>query len=49
MICLLRARIWCHVRHELGIPAAEITRHLGICTSAIVKAIQNLNSRSERQ
>ena len=39
-----RARISYHLSHELGIPAAEIARHLGVCTSAIAKAIQKLES-----
>ncbi|MDP2798894.1 MAG: transposase, partial [Deltaproteobacteria bacterium] len=39
-----RARIAYHLSSELGTPAAEIARHLGVCTSAIIKAIQNLES-----
>jgi len=39
-----RARIAYQLSSELGIPAAEIARHLGVCTSAIIKAIQNLES-----
>jgi hypothetical protein len=33
-----------HLSHESGIPLAEIARHLGVCTSVIVKAIQKLES-----
>jgi REP element-mobilizing transposase RayT len=39
-----RARISFQLSRELGIPAAEIARHLGVCTSAIAKAIQKLES-----
>ena len=41
----VRARISYRLSHEMGVPAAEIARHLGVCTSAIVKAIQQLESR----
>ncbi|MFZ5995802.1 MAG: transposase [Thermodesulfobacteriota bacterium] len=37
-----RARIAYQLSSELGIPAAEIARQLGVCTSAIAKAIENL-------
>ena len=43
-----RAEISYHLSHELGIPAAEIARHLGVCTSAIVKAIGNQESRRKK-
>jgi len=43
-----RARISYELSHELGIPAAEIARHLGVCTSAIIKAIQKLESQEEK-
>ena len=36
-----RARISCHLLHEFGISKAEIARHLGVCTSAIARAVQN--------
>jgi len=39
-----RAKITHHLSSQLGIPAAEIARHLGVCTSAIVKAIQHQES-----
>ncbi|MFX0203357.1 MAG: hypothetical protein ACFFCW_45220, partial [Candidatus Hodarchaeota archaeon] len=39
-----RARISYQLSHGLGIPAAEIARHLGVCTSAIARAIQKLES-----
>ena len=37
----LRAKIACYLSHEFGISRAEIARRLGVCTSAIAKAIQN--------
>ncbi|NIS63054.1 MAG: HTH domain-containing protein [Proteobacteria bacterium] len=33
-----------HLSHEVGIPLAEIARHLGVSTSFIIKAIQKLES-----
>ena len=38
----VRAKISYHLSHELGISSAEIARQLGVCTSAIAKAIQNM-------
>jgi hypothetical protein len=43
-----RAEISYYLSHELGVPAAEIARHLGVCSSAIVKAIQRIESRKEK-
>jgi REP element-mobilizing transposase RayT len=37
----LRAKIACYLSHEFGISRAEIARRLGVCTSAIAKAIQS--------
>jgi hypothetical protein len=39
-----RASVSYHLSHEVEIPVAEITGHLGVCTSAIVKAIRKLES-----
>jgi len=39
-----RAIVSYHLSHELGIPLAEIARHLGVSTSVIIKAIQKLES-----
>ena len=33
-------------RHEMGVPFAEIARHVGVCTSAVAKAVQSLESGS---
>ena len=38
----VRAKIAYHLSHELGVSRAEIARQTGVCTSAIAKAIQNL-------
>ena len=40
----VRAKIAYHLSHEFGISRAEITRQLGVCTSAIAKAIQNIRT-----
>ena len=44
----VRVMISYYLSHELGILTAEIARHLGVCTSAIIKAIQNLESKSKK-
>jgi REP element-mobilizing transposase RayT len=36
----VRAKISHHLSHEFGVSQAEIARQLGVCTSAIAKAIQ---------
>jgi REP element-mobilizing transposase RayT len=38
----VRARISYHLSQEFGVSRAEIARQLGVCTSAIAKAIQNM-------
>ncbi|MBM4340623.1 MAG: hypothetical protein FJ110_13905 [Deltaproteobacteria bacterium] len=38
----LRAKISSHLSHEKGVPMAEIARHVGVCGSAVVKAIQKM-------
>ena len=43
-----RAKIAYHLSHELGISRAEIARQLGVCTSAIVKAIQNIEGAENK-
>ena len=40
----VRAKVAYRLNHELGVPKAEIARHLGVCTSAIAKAVRNLES-----
>ena len=39
-----RAKISFQLSHEMGIPFAEIARHVGVCTSAAAKAVQSLES-----
>jgi transposase-like protein len=43
-----RAKIAYHLSHELGISRAEIARQMGVCTSAIAKAIQNLEGAENK-
>lgn len=43
----LRAKISLHLSHELGIPMAEIARHVGVCGSAVIKAIQKAESADQ--
>ncbi len=38
----LRAKISSHLSHRMGITMAEIARHVGVCGSAVVKAIQKM-------
>ena len=38
----VRAKISYYLSHEFGVSGAEIARQLGVCTSAIAKAIQNM-------
>jgi len=47
-ISQVRANVSYQLSHDLGVPTAEIARHLGVCTSAIVKAIQNLDSQTKK-
>ncbi len=43
-----RAKISHYLSHEFGVSRAEIARQLGVCTSAIAKAIQNLEGRRNK-
>ncbi len=36
----VQAKISCHLSQEFGLMRAEIARQLGVCTSAIARAIQ---------
>ena len=40
----VRAKVSYYLSHEFGVSRAEIARQLGVCTSAIAKAIQNLEA-----
>jgi hypothetical protein len=44
----LRTRVSYHLSRELGIPMAEIARHVGVCASAVVKAIQEMESKNQK-
>jgi len=44
----VRAKIAYHLSHEFGISRAEIARQTGVCTSAIAKAIQNLEGMENK-
>ena len=44
----LRTRVSYHLSRELGIPMAEIARHVGVCASAVVKAIQKMESTNQK-
>jgi hypothetical protein len=44
----VRAKIAYHLSHEFGISRAEIARQLGVCTSAIAKAIQNIEGAENK-
>ena len=43
---LVRSRIAWRLSREYGIPMAEIARDLGVCTSAIAKAIRKMEGRA---
>jgi len=40
----VRAKISFQLSQEMGIPFAEIARHVGVCTSAVAKAVQTFES-----
>jgi len=44
----VRSQIAYCLSHELGISMAEIARNLGVCSSAIIKAVQKLELRNEK-
>jgi transposase-like protein len=44
---MVRARIAYHLSHEFGISRAEIARQLGVCTSAIAKAIEKIEEAAK--
>ena len=43
----LRARIGYHLNHDFGVSMAEIARHVGVCSSAVVKSIQKIESECQ--
>jgi putative transposase len=44
----VRAKISSHLNHEFGVPHAEIARQLGVCTSAIAKAIRKTEAEDNK-
>jgi len=44
----VRAKISSHLCHEFGVSRAEIARQLGVCTSAIAKAIQKAGAEDNK-
>ena len=44
----VRAKVSYHLSHEFGISRAEIARQLGVITSAIAKAIQNMEGEGNK-
>lgn len=43
-----RARISYHLNRQIGVPMAEIARQVGVCTSAVAKAIQAIEAGGEK-
>ena len=43
-VCQVRAKISFQLSHGMGIPFAEIARHVGVCTSAVAKAVESLSA-----
>jgi putative transposase len=44
----VRAKISYYLNQEFGVSRAEIARQLGVCTSAITKAIQNMEGAENK-
>lgn len=44
----VRARIAHRCIEEMGLPAAEIARHLGVTTSTIIRAVERVNKQGEK-
>jgi hypothetical protein len=38
----VRGKISYHLSHEFGVSRAEIARELGVCTSAVARAMRNV-------
>jgi hypothetical protein len=43
-VCQIRAKISYQLSHGMGIPFAEIARHVGVCTSAVAKAVESFSA-----
>jgi len=44
----VRAKLSFQLSREMGIPLAEIARHVGVCTSAVAKAVESLDIRGKK-
>jgi DNA-binding MarR family transcriptional regulator len=44
----VRAEIAYYLSHELGVSMAELERGLGVCSSAITKAVQKFESQDRK-
>jgi REP element-mobilizing transposase RayT len=44
----VRAKIAYQLNHEMGVPLAEIARQVGVCTSAIAKAVGYMDSQNDK-
>jgi REP element-mobilizing transposase RayT len=44
----VRAKLSFQLSREMGEPLAEIARHMGVCTSAVAKAVERLDMRIEK-
>ena len=43
----VRAKISFQLSHGMGIPFAKIARHVGVCTSAVAKAVESFSTERE--
>lgn len=48
LVSRLRGRISYRLNREMGIPMAQIARHVGVCTSAVAKAIYTIESEERK-
>jgi len=48
VVSKVRGRIAYYLSQDMAIPMAEIARHLGVCTSAIAKAVKKLESEYKK-
>jgi transposase len=44
----VRALIAHRCSEEMGLPAAEIARHLGVTTSTIIRAVERVNKQGKK-
>lgn len=46
-ISRVRAKVSFQLSHKFGVSMAEIARHLGVCTSAVVKAVRKIETKQK--